>query len=104
MNEVKLKTDCEPEAGAVAPIINHHGCEGAGDCVAVCPYDVFSVRKLDAAELKALPLGSWIKVKVHGGKQGFVTNGEACHACGLCVKACPEHAIRLVRHTHGDAE
>jgi NAD-dependent dihydropyrimidine dehydrogenase PreA subunit len=22
---------------------------------------------------------------------------EACHACGLCVKACPETAIRLVR-------
>ncbi|MBV8806645.1 MAG: 4Fe-4S binding protein [Sinobacteraceae bacterium] len=25
------------------------------------------------------------------------TAGITCHACGLCVKACPEHAITLVR-------
>jgi NAD-dependent dihydropyrimidine dehydrogenase PreA subunit len=91
------KASCKQDAGVVAPVINHHACEGAGDCLAVCPYDVFQIRKLSAPELKALPLGPWIKVKVHGGKQAFVVNGDACHACGLCVAACPEHAIRLTR-------
>jgi NAD-dependent dihydropyrimidine dehydrogenase PreA subunit len=39
---------------------------------------------------------AWIKVKVHGGRQAFAVNAEACQACGLCVTACPEHAIRLL--------
>ena len=72
-------------------------CEGAGDCADVCPYDVFEIRKLTPAEMKALPFFPWVKVLVHGGKQGFVTAPAACHACGLCVAACPEKAIRLTR-------
>ncbi|MEQ1755850.1 MAG: ferredoxin family protein [Micropepsaceae bacterium] len=88
---------CKHDAGIVAPVINPLKCEAAGDCVEVCPYDVFSIRKLTTGELKALPLGPWIKVKVHGSKQAFVVNGDACHSCGLCVTACPEHAIRLSR-------
>jgi NAD-dependent dihydropyrimidine dehydrogenase PreA subunit len=38
-----------------------------------------------------------LKALAHGGKQAFAVSAEACHACGLCVKACPENAIRLVR-------
>ena len=97
MANADAASDCKQEAGVVAPVINHLKCEGAGDCVDVCPHDVFNIRMLTAPELKALPLILWIKVKVHGGKQAFVVNGEACRSCGLCVKACPEHAIRLLR-------
>jgi NAD-dependent dihydropyrimidine dehydrogenase PreA subunit len=71
--------------------------EGAGNCEDVCPFHVFELRKLTKSELKALPFGPWLKVKVHGGKQAFVVNGDDCHACGLCVAACPEKAIRLTR-------
>ena len=39
----------------------------------------------------------WIKALGHGGKQAFAERAEACHACGLCVTACPEQAIRLAR-------
>ena len=98
MSVTKSAVDCKQEAKVVFPIINAHKCEGAGDCEAICPYDVFEMRKLTKPELKALPLGPWIKVRVHGGKQAFVVNGDACHACGLCVAACPEKAIRLTRH------
>jgi NAD-dependent dihydropyrimidine dehydrogenase PreA subunit len=38
-----------------------------------------------------------IKSFVHGHKKAFVIAPEQCHACGLCVKACPEKAIKLVR-------
>jgi 4Fe-4S ferredoxin len=93
---VKSGADCPQEPGRVAPVIASHKCEGAGDCAAVCPYDVFELRKLTEGELGALPWMAWIKVKVHGGKQAFVIHPEACHACGLCVTACPEHAIRLL--------
>lgn len=87
---------CAEDAGRVVPVISYTKCEGAGDCAEVCPYDVFELRKLTAEELGALSWVTWIKVKVHGGRQAFVINGDACHACGLCVKACPEHAIRLL--------
>ena len=89
--------DCKQPAGVVAPVIDAHRCEGKGDCEEVCPYGVFELRKLTKAELKALPFVPWLKVLAHASTQGFVVHADQCHACGLCVKACPEKAIRLAR-------
>ena len=78
------------------PIIDRTRCEAKADCVRVCPYHVFEVRRLTDAE--RAPLG-WIaraKLLVHGGRQAFAVRAADCHACGLCVQACPERAIRLV--------
>jgi len=89
-------SSCAPEVGRLRPVIDRNRCEAKDACVRVCPYDVFEVRALSKAE-KA-PLG-WLaraKLLVHGGKQAFAVRADACHACGLCVQACPEHAIRLV--------
>ena len=84
-------------SGTLRPVIDAHRCEGKADCAEVCPYDVFDIRKLTAAEFRALPLRSRLKVVVHGGKQGFVARPDQCHGCALCVPACPEHAIRLLK-------
>ena len=45
----------------------------------------------------ALPLLPKLKVWAHGRKTAFTPNAGACQACALCVSACPESAIRLVR-------
>lgn len=89
--------DCKQPPKKVRPLVSTQRCEAKGDCEEVCPYDVFKIRKLDGPERKALSMLTWIKVMAHGGKQAFVVNPESCHACGLCVAACPEKAIRLVR-------
>jgi NAD-dependent dihydropyrimidine dehydrogenase PreA subunit len=81
--------------GRLVPVIDASRCEAKEDCVRVCPYDVFTVRKLSDAERDALSLLTRFKVFVHGGKQAFVTRPKDCHACGLCVTACPEKAIQL---------
>jgi NAD-dependent dihydropyrimidine dehydrogenase PreA subunit len=86
---------CAPEGGRVAPKIDRSRCEAKSDCVRVCPYDVFEVRRLTADEWGDLGLLSRVKVFVHGGKQAFAVRAAECHACGLCVKACPERAITL---------
>jgi 4Fe-4S ferredoxin len=44
-----------------------------------------------------LPLVSRLKALVHGNRQAFAARANECHACGLCVSVCPEHAIKLVR-------
>ena len=95
---VSLATEtCKQPVGVTALVIDANHCEGKADCVRVCPYDVFEVHKLTGPERGKLSLLARVKALVHGGKQGFVINGEACHACGLCVAACPENAIRLQR-------
>lgn len=83
------------ETGRVVPVVNTKRCEGKQDCVEVCPYGVFTVRELTDAERAALGWLTRFKVLVHGGKQAFVEQPEQCHACGLCVQACPEKAITL---------
>ncbi len=87
---------CAPEAGRVRPVIDRNRCEAKSDCVRVCPYDVFEVRRLVPEERAGLSFVGRLKLLAHGGKQAFAVRAGSCHACGLCAKACPEKAIRLV--------
>jgi 4Fe-4S ferredoxin len=88
--------ECAPDAGRVVPRIDRNRCEAKADCVRVCPYDVFGVRRLTTEERAPLSFVGRMKLLVHGGRQAFAVRADACHACGLCVKACSERAIRLV--------
>jgi NAD-dependent dihydropyrimidine dehydrogenase PreA subunit len=91
------ETDCKQPALTVTPAIDRSRCEGKEDCVRVCPYDVFEIRVLTRDERRAIPFVSRLKLAIHGNRQAFAVRGDQCHACGLCVRACPEKAIRLVR-------
>jgi len=88
---------CKAAPGAWQPKIDHGRCEAKRDCVDVCPYDVFEVRRIDAADWDALGLLARIKVLVHRRQTAYAPRAASCHACGLCVVACPEDAITLVR-------
>jgi NAD-dependent dihydropyrimidine dehydrogenase PreA subunit len=72
-------------------------CEGKGDCVEVCPEHVFEVRRIDDHDFQSLNALHKFKLRVHGMKVAYAPNADACRACGLCVSACPEHAITLTR-------
>jgi NAD-dependent dihydropyrimidine dehydrogenase PreA subunit len=88
---------CRAPAAAYAPLIDRAKCEGKDDCVEVCPYDVFEVRRMDDADFDALGFLAQIKSRVHGRKTAYTPRADACQACGLCVVACPEKAITLSR-------
>ncbi len=83
-------------AGTVVPVIDRNRCEGKGDCVRVCPFGVFRIDVLGKEQRSALTWRGRLKTWAHGGRQALVVNGQDCHACRLCVAACPEQAIRLV--------
>ena len=91
-------TECR-ESKIMVPLINLGKCEGAADCAEVCPYDVFEIRKATETERVGFNFKERIKSFVHGHKKAFVVKTNECQACGLCVKACPEKAIKLVRYT-----
>jgi len=91
------KADCKQAAGLFAPVIDRTLCEAKEDCVGACPYDVFEVRGLNDEDKRALPLVARVKAWLHGNRQAFAVRGNECHACGLCVSVCPEHAIKLMR-------
>ncbi|NPT55165.1 4Fe-4S binding protein [Paraburkholderia elongata] len=88
---------CKPAAGVIAPVVNLKRCEGKGDCAVVCPEDVFEIRRIDTADYQQLGGLQKFKLRVHGMKVAYTPNADACRACGLCVTACPEHAITLAR-------
>ena len=88
---------CGAEPARWLPIVDRARCEGKRDCVEVCPYSVFEVRRIDDADYKALGFRSRLKVSVHGRQSAYTPNADSCRACGLCVVACPENAIRLGR-------
>ncbi len=89
--------ECKHEAGAFRPVIDRNRCEGKADCVRVCPVSVFAVGTLEKEQRSGLSFKGKIKGFAHKWQQALLINPEACEACGLCVKACPEDAITLAR-------
>ena len=88
---------CRAEPGAFVPVVSRSRCEGKADCVAVCPHDVFALDVLTDPEFEALGLLGRLKARAHGRKTVRLPHADACRACGLCVVACPEKALRLER-------
>jgi NAD-dependent dihydropyrimidine dehydrogenase PreA subunit len=88
---------CRQAPGVMVPVIDRNRCEGKAACVAVCPTKVFVIGVLPPGERAGLSWRGKLKGFGHGWKQAFTPNAAACEACGKCVEACPEDAIRLVR-------
>ncbi|VWD26097.1 4Fe-4S ferredoxin [Burkholderia lata] len=93
----KSAGDCKQKPGVIAPVVDLKRCEGKGDCVTVCPENVFEIRRIDNADYVGLDLMHRLKLRVHGMKVAYTPNTHACRSCGLCVTACPERAITLAR-------
>jgi 4Fe-4S ferredoxin len=87
--------ECHAEPGTFAPRIDRARCEGKSDCIEVCPYSVFEVRTMDPADFQRLSLLGKLRSVAHGRQTAYTPNEALCQACGLCVVACPEKAIRL---------
>jgi NAD-dependent dihydropyrimidine dehydrogenase PreA subunit len=87
---------CRAEPGAFVPRVDRSKCEGKNDCVDVCPYHVFEVRRIDDADFASLSLLGKVKSMAHGRKTAYTPLADECKACGLCVVSCPERAITLV--------
>jgi 4Fe-4S ferredoxin len=88
---------CKQPEGKFKPVVDFSRCEAKGPCVEACPYDVFEIRKIEPIDYAGLGLLTKIKNRVHGGNVSYTPRADQCRACGLCVKACPERAIKLVK-------
>jgi 4Fe-4S ferredoxin len=88
---------CKQAPGVITPVVNLKRCEGKGECAVVCPEHVFDIRRIETTDYQRLGALQKLKLRVHGMKVAYTPNADACRACGLCVTACPEHAIKLMR-------
>jgi len=88
---------CRALPGEFVPIVDRAKCEGKAECVEVCPYDVFEMRRIDAADFAQLSVVGKLRSIVHGRQSAYTPLASVCQACGKCVQACPEMAITLIR-------
>jgi 4Fe-4S ferredoxin len=91
------ESECRGEPGSLSPVVDHGRCEGKAECVEVCPFDVFEVRRIDDADFARLGAFAKLRSLAHGRKTAYTPRASACEACGKCVAACPEKAITLAR-------
>jgi NAD-dependent dihydropyrimidine dehydrogenase PreA subunit len=94
--EVEHAADCKGEPRSVMPVVDRNRCEAKARCVAVCPFNVFEIRMMPPSDRATLSFTGKLKAWAHGNRQAYVLHPADCHACQLCVRACPEGAIRLV--------
>jgi NAD-dependent dihydropyrimidine dehydrogenase PreA subunit len=94
---IASEADCRAAAGEFVPVVDRAKCEGKAECVAVCPFHVFEVRRIEDADFARLGVVAKIKSIAHGRKTAYTPSASACQACGKCVAACPEKAIKLAR-------
>ncbi len=95
---------CQALAAAYHPVIDRSRCEGKSDCVEVCPHEVFEVRRIDDVDFARLTLLGKLKSMAHRRRTAYTPAADQCKACGLCVVACPEKAITLVRSSQEEQE
>lgn len=89
--------NCNAEGGLFVPIVDTNRCKGRHECEEVCPYDVFYVRRMDDDDFAALSVRGKVNSLLHQRRTAYTPNADQCKGCGLCVVACPESAVRLVR-------
>lgn len=95
MKKEKSKADCQPEAEKLMPFVNFNDCGGQEVCEAVCPYDVFEMRPIELEDKANLNFKGKLKTFFNK-KKAYLKHPDLCHACGYCVKECPERAIKLI--------
>ena len=100
MNQ-RSDSTCKQNPGVFRPRVDFGKCEGKAECVAVCPENVFEIRRIDTQDYRELGPLQRLKLRVHGMKVSYTPRVDACRACGLCVTACPERAIKLVASAEG---
>jgi len=89
--------NCRAQPKKFIPVVDRSRCEGKHDCVEVCPYSVFEVRRIDDADFAKLSFLGRLKSRAHQRQTAYLPKADECRACGLCVVACPENAITLVQ-------
>lgn len=87
--------DCRGEPGRVVPVVARGRCEGKAECEAICPYEILDVHRIEDDDYRGISFISRLKVRARGMQSAYVIRPDACHACALCVGACPEKAITL---------
>lgn len=94
MANKEQQAHCDEEGGKLKPVVNFSDCGAKEDCVIVCPYDVFEMRPITEEDKATLNFKGKIKT-FFDKRKAYLTDPALCHACGLCVQACPEKAIKL---------
>ena len=81
----------------VIPVVDFNRCNANGVCTHVCVQNVFKIRQILPEQFGQLTFLGKLKTIFSDNRKAFVENTEQCLNCGLCVSACPEKAIKLVK-------
>lgn len=101
MQKIQDRSNCSDLPEKLMPIVNFNSCGGEQDCVAVCPYDVFEMQIISKEDRARLNFKGQLKTFFFKQK-AYVIHPNQCHACGLCIQACPEKAIKLTKFIQKD--
>ncbi len=92
-----MAEDISCKNNGTMPVVDQSKCEAKGQCVAVCPENVFELRPRTSEEINGLTFMGKFKARIHNNIVGSPLHIDLCKSCGDCVVSCPEKAIRLIK-------
>ncbi len=72
------------------PVVDHGRCEAKRDCVRVCPYDVFEVRRMDPDDFTALGLLGKLRTTAHRRMTAYPVNADGATSAASASPSAPK--------------
>jgi NAD-dependent dihydropyrimidine dehydrogenase PreA subunit len=72
------------------PVIDHGRCEAKRDCVRVCPYDVFEVRRMDPEDFTALGMLGKLRSTAHRRMTAYTVRRTSATSAAYVSRPAPK--------------
>ncbi|WMT51188.1 MAG: 4Fe-4S ferredoxin [Ferroplasma sp.] len=88
-----MAEDISCKNNGTMPVVDQSKCEAKGQCVAVCPENVFELRPRTSEEINGLTFMGKFKARIHNNIVGSPLHIDLCKSAGIAWFHAPKRQL-----------